>query len=148
MSITKKLYKEKTIKNVNPWIIENIQYETIMGSQAYGVSSDNSDLDLYGFTIPPKSIVFPHTAGHIMGFDTEFEKFKVYQQHHIKSKESEVDVTIYNIVDYFKLLTENNPNIIDSLFTRQQSVTHQTKIAQMVRDKRHIFLHKGAWHSL
>ena len=36
--------------------------------------------------------------------------------------------------------------MIDSLFVRQQSVTHETKIATMIRDNRHIFLHKGAWH--
>jgi len=41
---------------------------------------------------------------------------------------------------------ENNPNMVDSLFTPQECVLHCTKIGNMVRDKRKMFLHKGSWH--
>jgi predicted nucleotidyltransferase len=146
MSNIKSLYKSKHIKNIEPWIVENIQYETIMGSQAYGVSSDNSDLDLYSFTVPPRGIVFPHTQGFISGFGKQPPNFKVYQQHHIETDGVSHDINVYNIVSYFQLLMDNNPNLIDSLFTRTQSVTHSTKIGNMVKDQRRIFLHKGAWH--
>ena len=37
---------------------DGIQYEVVMGSLAYGVSNDNSDMDIYGFSIPPKEIIF------------------------------------------------------------------------------------------
>jgi hypothetical protein len=30
------------------WLPGNVQYETIMGSVAYGGSSDTSDIDVYG----------------------------------------------------------------------------------------------------
>ena len=146
MSKIKALYKQKYLKNIEPWIVENVQYETIMGSQAYGVSSDSSDLDLYSFTIPPKGVVFPHTMGHIYGFGKQPQNFKVYQQHHIEMTGTSHDINVYNIVSYFQLLMDNNPNLIDSLFTRQQSVTFSSKIGQMVKDQRHIFLHKGSWH--
>jgi len=36
------------------WLPGNVQYETIMGSVAYGVSSDTSDVDVYGWAIPQK----------------------------------------------------------------------------------------------
>lgn len=143
---SKKLHSDKIIKNIEPYILENVQYETIMGSQAYGVSSESSDLDIYGFTIPPKRIVFPHTAGHIYGFRKAPESFKQFQQHHINAYDKEIDITIYNIVTYFSLLCDNNPNILDSLFSRTQSVTHCTNIGTMVKDNRRIFLHKGAWY--
>jgi uncharacterized protein len=42
------------------WLPGNVQYETIMGSVAYGVSSDTSDIDVYGWAIPPQDDVFPH----------------------------------------------------------------------------------------
>src|SRR3954464_6079232 len=42
------------------WLPGNVQYETIMGSVAYGVSSDTSDVDVYGWAIPPKEDIFPH----------------------------------------------------------------------------------------
>ena len=42
------------------WLPANVQYETILGSVAYGVSSDTSDVDIYGWAIPPKDDVFRH----------------------------------------------------------------------------------------
>ncbi len=57
------------------------------------------------------------------------------------------DVQIYNIVKYFQLCMENNPNMIDSMFTPTNCVLHSTKVGNMVRERRRIFLHKGAWHT-
>lgn len=70
---------------INPpnFVPESIQYEVITGSVAYGVSTDMSDMDICGFCIPPKRLVFPHTAGHIPGFGRQQEKFEQYIQHHI-----------------------------------------------------------------
>ncbi len=177
----------------------NIHYETIMGSVAYGVSADTSDMDLYGFCIPPKDLVWPHLAGEIPGFGTQIKKFEQYQQHHVLDQHDSIlraivcpdcgepveeakptadfmchsqacgtatngpkllasdkvvrqtgriyDISIYSIVKYFHLCMQNNPNMIDSLFTPTTAVQHITRIGQMVRDSRKIFLHKGAWHT-
>lgn len=35
--------------------------------------------------------------------------------------------------------------MIDSLFTSQGCVVYITKIGNMIRDQRHLFLHKGCW---
>ena len=128
-----------------------IQYEVIMGSMAYGVSNDSSDMDVYGFAIPPKDYVFPHLRGEIPGFDSFSLKFEQYQQHHIfdqnalGGKGREYDFTIYSIVKYFRLLADNNPNIIDSLFVPDNCVLHISEIGEMVRENRQLFLHKGCW---
>jgi predicted nucleotidyltransferase len=124
-------------------------YETIMGSMAYGVSGDASDIDVYGFCMPPKSIVFPHTAGYIPGFSTQVPNFEQYQEHHIKEKDTgkEYDMSIYSIIKYFKLVMGNNPNMIDSLFTAPNLVLTSSRISNIVRDNRKLFLHKGAWHT-
>lgn len=131
-----------------PFVRGSTQYLTIMGSTAYGVSSDASDIDVYGFCIPPKDIVFPHLAGEIYGFGRQIQRFEQFQQHHIIEKDhrKEYDFSIYNIVKYFQLCMDNNPNMIDSLFTREQQVLGATKIANHVRDNRKLFLHKGSWH--
>lgn len=129
----------------------NVHYETIMGSMAYGVSSDSSDMDIYGFCIPPKDMIFPHLAGEIPGFGTQKKRFEQYQIHHVFDRDAlaghgrTYDLQIFNIVKYFQLAMENNPNMIDSLFTPQTCVLHITRIGNMVREQRHIFLHKGAW---
>lgn len=133
------------------FVAGSCQYETIMGSEAYGVSSGDSDKDVYGFCVPPKYIVFPHTNGEIHGFGKKGPRFQQYQQHHIFDQDGRGgkgctwDLAIYSIVRYFQLCMENNPNMIDSLFTPDRCVLHITKIGTMVRDNRKKFLHKGSW---
>jgi hypothetical protein len=42
---------------------------------------------------------------------------------------------------------DNNPNMVDSLFTDETCVIKCTKIGQHVRDNRKTFLSKKAWHT-
>ena len=60
-------------------------------------------------------------------------------------KGQEYDISIYNIVKYFRLCLDNNPNMIDSLFTAEDCVRFQTPLAVMVRDNRKLFPHLGMW---
>lgn len=150
-SVIQKLEKRGLITPPK-WLSSNTCYETIMGSTAYGVNSDMSDFDIYGFAIPPKSDVFPHLRGEIPGFGLQKQRFAQYQQHHIEDKQAMngfgrmYDMSIYSIVKYFQLVMENNPNMIDSLYTPIDCIVHITQIGQMVRDNRDMFLHKGCWH--
>jgi hypothetical protein len=41
---------------------------------------------------------------------------------------------------------ENNPNMISSLFLPPQCIMHTSIVGNMIREKRHLFLHKGCWH--
>lgn len=150
-SVLNSLSRNKVIR-INPaFIAESIQYEVIMGSTAYAVASDSSDIDIYGFCIPPKDYVFPHLRGEIPGFTPPGPRFEVFQQHHVIDKNArggkgcEYDFAIYSIVRYFKLCMENNPNMIDSLFVPPRCVLYSSRIGDMVRESRHLFLHKGAW---
>jgi predicted nucleotidyltransferase len=133
------------------WLPGNVQYETIMGSVAYGVSSDTSDVDVYGWAVPRKEDVFPHLRGEIAGFGKPAERFEQYQEHHVEDRDAlaghgrTYDLTIFGIVKFFSLAMENNPNIIDSLFTPTTCVLHCTKVGDLVRENRRLFLHKGAW---
>jgi predicted nucleotidyltransferase len=133
------------------WLPGNVQYETIMGSVAYGVSSDSSDVDVYGWAIPPKDDLFPHLRGEVPGFGTPRPRFEQYQEHHVKDRDALAghgrmyDLTIYGIVKFFNLAMENNPNVIDSLFTPVNCVLHATRVGNLVRENRRTFLHKGAW---
>lgn len=147
MSVTKKL-EEKGLISPPYFLKHNVHYEVIMGSSAYGVSNDESDIDIYGFCIPPKEFIFPHLAGHIEGFGKQKQKFEQFQQHHVKdlSNKKQYDITIFSIVKYFQLCMENNSNMIDSLFVPVGCILHSTKIGNMVRENRKIFLHKGSWY--
>ena len=133
-----------------PSFLKNsIQYEVTIGSVAYGVSENTSDVDLYGFCIPSKEIVYPHLKGVIFGFDQNYHKFVQFQAHHVKDKEERkvYDIVIYNIVKYFRLCANGNPNMIDSLFVPRRCITHISQLGDIVRENRHLFLSKKCWHT-
>jgi len=146
-----KLIKDLIKKNLispPPFLKDSVQYLCITGSAAYGVSNVESDIDIYGYCIPSKSILFPHTAGYIQGLDKGIPSFNQWQQHHIKDRETrkEYDFSVYSILKYFSLVADNNPNIIDSLFVRRNHIIHSSKVHELVRENRKLFLHKGSWY--
>lgn len=148
MSMFDKLCQRGLIINYPGHMKNNVHYETIMGSYAYEVSGDLSDTDIYGFCIPYKSLLFPYAHGNIFGFGKKPEVFNQFQQHHIfdPSNKREYDLNIFNIVQYFQLCMECNPNMIDSLYTKNTCVLTSSQIANRVRENRDIFLSKLAWH--
>lgn len=151
-SVIQNLYNKRIIRKLPKFVPTNTQYEVIMGSVAYGVSNDTSDMDVYGFCIPPRDFVFPHLRGEIPGFSEPGPQFHQYQEHHIRDHDAEggkgreYDISIYSIIKFFRLCMENNPNIIDSLFVPRRCILYTTPIGELVRENRKLFLHKGAWH--
>lgn len=141
-----KLLKTKNLITPPKWLPDNVLFEGITGSVAYGVSNDCSDMDIVGFCMPPLDTLFPHLRGEIPGFDKPGEKFESFQEHHIKDNDKSYDLTIYSIVKFFQLAMENNPNMVDILFIPRRCIIYSSPIYEKVREKRHIFLHKGAWH--
>ena len=133
------------------WLPTNVQYETIMGSVAYGVSSDTSDVDVYGWAIPPKDDVFPHLRGEVPGFGRPHDRFEQFQEHRVRDPDAlaghgrTYDLTVFGIVKFFHLAMDNNPNVLDSLFTPATCVLHSTRVGTLVRENRRLFLHRGAW---
>lgn len=139
---------ERKLTSPPKWLPGNTIYEVIMGSVAYGVSSDTSDVDVYGIAIPPKDLIFPHLAGEIPGFGRQIQRFDQWQEHHIRDADAgrEYDFSIYSIVKFFNLAMDNNPNIIDALFVPNNCVLYSNTIGNMIRENRRLFLHKGSWH--
>lgn len=145
MSIIQKLDRQGLL-NGAPACVLTPEYEVIMGSLAYGVSGETSDMDVYSVCTPSKEEVFPHLTGMVPGFAPQPKPFTSWQRHHIKSSDlREYDVTSYSIVEFFRLAAENNPNIIDSLFVPQRCVSYMSDVGKVMRDNRKLFLHKGAY---
>lgn len=149
-SKVKQLIDKGFITSYPPFVKET-HYETIMGSVAYGVSNDMSDVDIYGFTIPPKNIIFPHLDGFILGFGRHPELFEQFIKHHIvveeKGEKRSYDIQIFNIVKYFDMAMKANPNIWTSLNTPINVVLHRTPIGDKVRSNRHLFFSKKGYSS-
>ena len=155
-STTQKLMEKGLATDAPSFLKTNVHYETIMGSHAYGVADTSvkakiPDYDVYGFAIPPKELIFKHLTGWIPGFGPEPRGFEQWQKHHMFDEDAlggvgkEWDVQIFNIVKFFELCRENNPNMIDSLFTPENCVVHCTAIGRIVRDNRRLFLSKEVW---
>jgi predicted nucleotidyltransferase len=147
MSSTVKRLFERGLVKPPSFVPNDTQYETITGSVAYGVSGDTSDMDVVGFCIPPKEIVFPHLAGEISGFGTPRPRFEQFEAHHVADEEARkrYDLTVFGVVKFFRLCMENNPNMVDTLYTPDFCVLHATAVGRMVRERREVFLHKGAY---
>lgn len=138
------------------FVSTNTCYLTSVGSHAYGVADTSTrnklpDFDVYGWCIPPKTVIFPHLAGFVRGFGPEPPSFDQWQNAHVIDKEAngghgkEWDFQIYGIVRYFHLCYGNNPNMIDSLFTPENCVLYCNQMGRMVRDSRSLFISKLAW---
>ena len=141
--------QEASVIHPPKFLIANTHYLTQMGSVACGTSGESSDVDVYGFCIPQKESVFPHLAGEILGFGRQIQRFEQWSEHHIVHPDKlgiTYDCTVFSIVKQFQLCMENNPNMIDSLFTPRRCVLHSTQVGELVRENRKLFLHKGCWH--
>lgn len=136
---------DKKLLKLDPSIREGIIYETLMGSIVYGVSQDNSDLDIYSVAIPPKKDVFPHLDGYVHGFGKEPKVFDVFQQHHIQKDKQVFDINIFSIIKYFNLVLQGNPNMTDSLWSPGNYVTHITSVGEIMRGRRNLFLSKECY---
>src|SRR5207302_9796696 len=105
MSILQRLTDRGLIKPPR-WLPGNVQYETVMGSVAYGVSSDASDVDVYGWAIPPREDIFPHLRGELPGFGRRARRFEQFQEHHVRDPDAlaghgrSYDLTIFGIVKF------------------------------------------------
>jgi predicted nucleotidyltransferase len=150
---------KKELINPPSWLASNTQYLTLMGSRAYGCATDKSDFDIYGVCIPPKDMIFPNLNGIIfvpqsngMWKPISGQVMESFPQWETKkavidpSTKKEYDIHVFNIVRYFDLLIDNNPNIIDSLFTAIDCVMHLTTVGSLIRENRSLFLHKGCWN--
>lgn len=148
MTSVVKLLKNNNLINPPNFVVSGLQYEVITGSVAYGVTGESSDWDVYGFCIPPKDTLWPHLRGEIEGFSTKENRFEQWSEHHIFNKNNgrTYDCSIYNIAKFFRLVMDNNPNMIDCLFVPRRCVLFSTPVAEHVRTHRKEFLHKGSWH--
>lgn len=132
--------------NDNDFIVDNCIMVALTGSIAYGASTDNSDIDIFGITIPSEKFVRPSKFGELEGFSVgRIQRWDEYQQHHIAYGESQYDLKIYSIVKFFQLAMNGNPNVIDMLFCPANCVLHIDTLMQRILMQKEIFLSKQCY---
>jgi len=107
-----------------PYVESHTIFETIIGSRAYGTNYEESDYDKAGVMIPGEEYFF--------GFD-KFEQFQEYPDE---------DKVIYDIRKALRLITDNNPNMMDLLYVPERCVVKSTSYWDKIRDSKDLFLSK------
>lgn len=97
-------------------------YRCIVGSQAHGLSRDQSDVDRRGIYLPPA--------------DFEWSIYGIPEQLEMH----ETEECYWEIKKFLLLALKANPNILECLFT--PIVEYSTEIADALRRQREIFLSK------
>ena len=105
---------------------------TIAGSKAYGTNTPESDVDIRGICIPKNKTYY-------FGYG-----LNVFEQ---KDKGWDDDRVIYDLRKFIKLAADNNPNILELLYTDEQFWLKNTKIWDEIRNQRFEFLSKKSKHS-
>ncbi len=122
----------------------------IAGSRAYGIHNPDSDVDLKGVAIPP-------TRYYLGGF-SKFEQadkpehFKTFE--HLLPPDllkvvsgSKVEGSVYEFHKFITLAADCNPNILDTVFGRDEDVLLMTAIGKRIREHRELFLSLKAKHT-
>jgi uncharacterized protein len=99
-----------------PYVI----YRCIVGSQAYGLSHEKSDIDRRGFYLPPADL---HWS--LFGVPEQLEK-------------PATDECYWELQKFIHLALRSNPNVLECLYT--PLVETVTPLAQELLDRRDIFL--------
>jgi predicted nucleotidyltransferase len=99
-------------------------FETVVGSRAYGIHNDTSDHDKSGVMIPG--------IEYFYGL-TRFDQFQGYPDE---------DKTIYDIRKALRLISDNNPNMMDLLWVPERCVIASTHYWDIIREHRSLFVSK------
>lgn len=120
---------------------------TISGSRSYGLHTAESDIDIKGVVIPPKEFYF----GVLRNFEhaTADEEIAVYKDVLSKEEREVADKngfegTSYELTKFMGYALKFNPNIVESLFCRDQEVRICSKFGEMLRANREAFISLNA----
>jgi uncharacterized protein len=111
--------------------------EVEVGSFVYGTNIETSDRDYSGIIICPKE--------YYIGLESldEIDMSIISKTESGKNDKDAIDSKFYNITKFIKLAMENNPNILEQLFTPQFNIKFITNLGKKLIDNRELFPHIG-----
>ncbi|RTL01056.1 MAG: hypothetical protein EKK57_05695 [Proteobacteria bacterium] len=128
--------------NINSWLIDNLSFVTLSGSQAYGMATSTSDVDIKGIVLAPKEVrehLFEKFSQTINNPLIE-EKFS-----HLRNPlNPKLESTIYSLDKFFQLAAAVNPNIVELLWVAPEHILVKNRIGEEIYNNRHLFLSSRA----
>lgn len=116
--------------NVNTTTILQVKH----GSHAYGLNTEESDLDLRGICVEP-----------IENYISNSNIFEQIQEHSINGLP--VDSTIFGLKKFIKLSSACNSNALEILFVEPSEIIKKDKFGQKLIDNRDLFLTKKMFYT-
>lgn len=149
MNYTEWFVKNKLEKE-HSWVQQNLLFETILGSRAYGCENDASDYDIYCIVMPRRDHLWPQNYGYIYGYDDlpSFRRLQLKGDDRTIVNGKEIEIEWISIIEFFNLAAiKGSPNLMECLFTKRNLVTASSKLGWMLRDKRKLFLSLKTFNS-
>lgn len=122
---------------------------TVAGSRAYGIHKADSDVDVKGVGIA--------TAPYYHGFMRKWEQAEgahmgafanlLNAEEAAATAATKLEGTVYELRKFVALAADNNPNILDVLFCRDEEVRLVTPLGRKLREARELFLSAKAKHT-
>ncbi len=126
----------------NDIVNNNTIFLTNTGSQAYGMATSSSDLDLKGICLPPISV-----EQHLFrSFDqAENVPCLVTKFGHLANPANpKIESTVFTLRKFIKLAAEINPNIIEFLWVDDSDILIAEPSYELLRKNRTLFLSSKA----
>lgn len=115
----------------NKEVEDSTIYLTVSGSRSYGTNDEHSDTDIRGVCVP-KNKQYYYGYG-----------LKTFEQ---KEGGFDDDRVIYDLRKFIKLAVDNNPNILELLFTDERFWLKTSTTFFKLYENRHKFLSKNVKH--
>lgn len=112
---------------------KNVIYTCVTGSHAYGFATVESDIDLKGIWLAPAVDFFKLSP------PTYNDRRSSYLRH-----SDTYDIELYELVKFVYLAVGNNPNILDILCVKEDSVIVSSDIVSELRDNVEKLLNKNS----
>jgi len=147
------LLAEKRFESHEQWIKDNLLFEAIMGSNAYGCNTAESDIDIVAIVMPKDEVINPQKYGYISGFETvpnfESKEVKGEGKKLVLDNGKDIEGEFVSLIRFFFLAgIKGSPNLIETLFVRDNLITFNSKIGGMLRDNRKKFLSLRTFNSM
>lgn len=145
------LFANQRFSPEEQFIKDNLLYEVVMGSQAYGVQTKDSDFDIVGVFMNRHQDLYPQQYGYILGFD-EYKSFKTKECKHtnkiVRPDGKDIEGEWRALTYFFWLISEKgSPNLVETLFVRRALVKYSHEIFYKFRDNRKRFLSMKTFHA-
>jgi predicted nucleotidyltransferase len=120
--------------NPQQMALDNLILKFRTGSNMYGTTTPESDEDFMGVCIPDKKFIL---GTYI--FKQVDEGTKKSNVKRANTKE-DVDYTIYSLPKFIHLISDANPNVLETLFAHENCILVRTDLGKKLLDNRDLFL--------